>query len=181
MTLTFSLNEYDYLQHQLYVASTSASLKARSRRSWLTIVVLVLIISWFFFDSNNALTGWALVVYALLTLIFYPAFQKRNYKKYYRKYVATNFNYRFGKLVTITFLDTQIFMQDVSGETKLHLYELKGMTEIKEFYFLHLRSGGSIILPKYKFENIKVVREKLLEICGQLNIVFTEHLDWKWK
>ena len=81
----------------------------------------------------------------------------------------------------MTFGDNQIELSDRSGESKVNLSEISGINETGEYFYLRMRTGESLIVPKHKIDSIDVVRKKLVLLAEKLGVKFTSELDWRWK
>jgi hypothetical protein len=79
------------------------------------------------------------------------------------------------------FTETAIETYDITGEAKINLTQIENVTEIVDYFYLKMKSGGHIIIPKYKINNSSEVREKLKALCDKLSIDFITDLNWKWK
>ena len=85
MTLKYTLTEDDYLQHQLYIASKTNRIKKKRRQSWITMVFVFVALTVLLFQTDNILLSFYFGVLSILTLIFYPFYLKKHYKKHYQK------------------------------------------------------------------------------------------------
>jgi hypothetical protein len=180
MTINVDLNAEDYLVHLLYAKSNNKESKKKRINSWLTITGSSFLIAFAFYVGDN----WSLSLYSLLvgiiTLFFYPLYQRSYYKDFYSKYIHKNYQYRFGKESIITFQPDYIDIKDATFEGKLFASELKEIAEISTHYFIKFKIGESIIIPKRQV-NQKTFLSEILSIFSNPNIVVQNQLGWRWK
>jgi hypothetical protein len=50
-----------------------------------------------------------------------------------------------------------------------------------EYFFLKFNSGVSLIIPKYKIDNLEQVSNYLIGLVSGLNKKHKVDLNWKWK
>ena len=182
MTYSFTIDETDYLTHQLFIASTSKTTNANRRRSWALITVTFLLLAWLFHNSlNESLRNYFLVV-AGICLIFYPFYSRWRYKKHYRKHVRLNHANSFGQTVYIEFLEGHILTKDdEDSESKINLSYVVSLNELPEHFLIQIKGGQSLILPKQKIGHVEKLRTDLVELAKKVGLQLTDHTQWKWK
>jgi len=181
MTLTYSLDQNDFLEHQLFTASKSDRIKKKRIKTWLILSGSWLLFSFVFYQSHNTLLFYLFLAYTLITLLFYPFYQRRQYKNYYKKFIADTYKNRFGKTANIKFTELALETNDITGESKINLTQFENVTETANYFYLKMKTGGHLIIPKLKINNVDDVREELKSLCTKLSIDFITDLDWKWK
>jgi hypothetical protein len=181
MILTYTLDENDFLQHQLFAVTKSKRIKQQRRKSWLGISVTFLLLSLMFYQSENNIMACYFLLFGLTSVFFYPLYQKRHYKNHYQKYIIDAYKNRFGQLVNIELKNESIEINDITGETKINLQNIQNITETKDYFYLEVKTGGHLIIPKSQIANVDSLRELLKELCNKLSIEFISDLDWKWK
>lgn len=181
MTLNYFLDENDFLEYHLYTASKSERIKEQRTRSWLVVTGCVLGLSLLFYMSdNNMLAGYFLIV-GLLTLFIYPSFQRAHYRRYYQKFIEDIYQNRIGQICNVTFTDIDIQTSDITGETRINHSAIGDITEIQHYFFVKLQTGGHLIVPKSKVDNVDELRKELQDLSLRLSIGFIQELKWKWK
>jgi hypothetical protein len=181
MTLNYALSENDYLQHQLFVASKKDSIKKQRIKTWLLFSGASLLLSFLFYQNGDKLMTWYFLIFGLIALCFFQLYQKWYYRRHYQKYVADIFKNRFGQTAVVKFTDCFIETSDTTGESKINLTELEKITETGDHFYLQIRTGGHLIIPKAKLDDLNAVRQELKRICEKLSIDFIEDLKWRWK
>lgn len=183
MTFNYYLDQNDYLQHQLFSASKTYSVKKQRSKSWLICSITVVLVSLLFYqhtDSGTAVSlGFALL--ALLAILYYPVYLGNRYRHHYLIAVTENYAYRFGKRVDVAFTDDTIELHDITGHSSLHWSALKNVTETGDYFFPALKSGGHLIVPKRQIENVSTLRQELQVRCKRLGIPFIDEINWKWR
>ena len=181
MTLRYSLSEDDYLTHQLYIASKTERIKKQRRRSWLILTFCSLVLSFLFSENDNKVMMYYFLALGIIILIFYPFYQRRYYRNHYQKYIKENYKNKINEITNLIFGDTFVESFDRTGEGKMYLSEFEKLIEIKEYFFIGLKTGGSLIIPKLKLENIEETKLFLKNLAEKLQIEYSSALDWKWK
>ena len=181
MNLNYSLNKEDYLQHQLYNASTTESIKKKRLKTWAIVTFIFIILSFLFYQADNKLLTYYFIAFSIITLIFYPFYQRKQYKKHYAKFINETYKNRFDKESNIVFNDMNLETSDLTGESKINYSSLEKIIEISSHFFLKIKTGGSLIIPKSKVENVEKVRTKLKVLSEKMKIDYSAELNWKWK
>lgn len=181
MTLSYQLNENDFLQHQLFVASQSASLKKRRKSSLVVLIFCLVILGLLFYLMEDNLVAIMCLVLAAVTFFFFPSFQGKQLYKAYKRSVNENYNKRFGRQMKVAFTDDTIVYHDSNSEAKILLTTISKINELKDIFILEMSTGGGLIIPKQQLENVVNVRQLLQDISQKLSVPFVSELNWKWK
>ena len=181
MSFTYSLDQNDFLQYQLFLASKTDRIKKQRIKSWLIVTGCMLLLSFMFHQSNNQFLFYYFLIFGILTFIFYPFYQRQKYKKHYARFIAENYKNKFGQTANLKFTEFAIEANDISGETKINLTELENVTETADYFYPKLKGGTGFIIPKSKIADVDHLRTELSNLCGKLNISFVQDLNWRWK
>ena len=181
MTLKYGLTEHDYVQHLLFTATKSDRIKKKRRRNWITTTAVVFGVGLIFYFSKDMPMFYYCLVTGFVTLIFYPSYDRYHYRKHYKKYVADAYKNRIGIVATVVLTETTIETSDKTGKAKLNLSELQAIIETNEYFYLNLKVGESLIIPKLKIESLEELRLELKSLAAKLSINFTDDLSWNWK
>ena len=127
------------------------------------------------------MTFYSFLIIGFITLLFYPFYLRNHYRNHYQKFIKDTYKNRFGENATIQFLDNEILTNDSSSESKLKYESFEEFNEIKDYFFLKMKTGGSIIIPKLKIENLNELKVELKNIAEKYIIKQNVELDWKWK
>nr|WP_294938619.1 YcxB family protein [uncultured Flavobacterium sp.] len=181
MKLKYSLNQDDFLIHQLYISSKSETVRKARRKSLIWVIIMFIIIGLMFYDRNELMTTYVFGGMAIITLFLYPFYLASHYKKHYKKFILDTYKNRFNKESEVTF-EPEFFKSSSEGnETKMSLSEVEEINEIQNHIFLRLKSGGGLIIKKSKIENITAFKDYLKKLSIELDIKYIEDLNWKWK
>ena len=181
MKLEYNLNENDFLQHQLYTASKTERIKMQRRKSWWFVTLTFFILSLLFLKKDEKVTFYSFLIVGFITLIFYPFYLRNHYRSHYQKFIKDTYKNRFGENAKIEFLENEFLTNDSNSETRLKYSAFEEFNEIENYFFLKLKTGGSLIIPKLKVENLKVLKVELNNIAEKHNVKQNIELDWKWK
>jgi hypothetical protein len=173
------LQENDYLTYLLYSFSKNSRSKANRRRSWLVISGVFFVLGVLFYNAEKFYSYYFFGA-GVITLIFYPLYQRSHYEKHYRKFVLEKLAYRIGKESSINFGPEVIETKDVTGESKINTSELAEINEIGTHYFVRLKTGDALVVPKSSVNSSSFVND-LLAIFQNPGIEVTKELDWRWK
>ena len=180
MQLQYSLEENDYLQYQLYAASKSKNIKAQRMRTFMMMIATFALLSYMVYSPGDSLSYLIMTFFGML-LILYKWYEKKRYSDHYRKNIAENYKERFGLISTLTFTENQIIEENKLGESKINYESLSEINEIKDYYFLKLITGQSLIIPKKVIPNKSDFTLKLEDLKNRFNLENNVDLDWKWK
>jgi len=180
MTLNFIITEEDYLQSRLFISSKSKTVKRTRKKSWLFLTGAFFIASLVSFLPQDTFFGYYFLIITILTLLFYPQYQKRVYKRHYKKYVNENLKHHFNESATITFNADSVEMTDKTGFTQVNITEIDQITEIEKYFYLRTKSNQYLIIPKDRLNELDNVKLFFLSLAKQLNIEFISELNWKW-
>lgn len=121
------------------------------------------------------------VIIGIVTMLFYPRYERNHYKRHYQKYIADVYKNRFNEIANITFADDAIESVDRTGSSKINLTELETISETGSYFYLKLKTGPHLIIPKAQLQNRSEVRTLFTTISNKLNINFISDLNWRWK
>ena len=174
LNIEYSLEENDYLEFQLFVASTSPMIVKKKRRSWILLSVVSTALTINFIVSRGDFLAVYFGLISLAIILFYPKYINWKYKRHYLKHISENYANRFGELEYIEFHDDHLYAKDKVGEGTINLSEVEFVDELKDYFFLRLSTGVSMIIPKYKIDNQDEVRNEFVRLGIEIN----DNLDW---
>lgn len=181
MEFDLKLHKEDYLQFQLYTASQSPRIKKNRTKSLVTVVLLFLLLSYLFWSQGNTFLMWAFLFWVLMSLLFYPMYLRRHYRKHYEGFIEENYANKIGEKGYFKFENAQLFSRSRGIEAILDYSEFEKVVEISTHFFLYLKSGVAYIFPKRDFSEVDNLRNFLFQLCEDQEIGFSSELNWKWK
>jgi uncharacterized membrane protein len=181
MTLSYTLTENDFLQHQLFIASKTDRIKQQRKKTWLIYSAALLLLSLIFYQSGNTVMTYYFLIISIVFFCFFPIYQKNYYKNHYQKFIADTYQKRFGQTANVSLNEDCIETSDITGQTKINLTEIENTTETSDYFYVKMRTGGHLIIPKQRLDNIENVRQELKNLCSKLSIEFLDDLNWRWK
>lgn len=181
MTRTYTLEEEDFLAHQLFTATHSPIVQKARKRTLYLIPILYGGIAIVTGLLGNYFSSAFLLIVAILWVFLYPLWQKRRYQNYYTNFIREHYKNRIGKSLQVTFTDTHIHLQSDQDESKIALSSLVGFHELPEHILAQLQSGVTIIFPKKKIESLDTFRSYLQQLAATLNLPFEDNTSWIWK
>ena len=153
MELNYTLNENDYLQHQLYIASKSERINKERKKSLTTVTFTFLALSFIFYTTDNQFLMYSFILLGILCLLFYPFYLRKHYFEHYQIYISDIYKNRFNEPCKLVFTENSIESIDITGETKINIFILEEINETGKYFYLKTKTGGDIIIPKIQLEN----------------------------
>lgn len=184
MKYKITFTEKDFVTFQLFNASQSSTLKRKRLRNWILFVLISVLLGFLFRDKGNDFNDFLSIYFfgfSLVTLLVYPFYSRWQYKKHYIKYIKEHYKERLGKTNEIEITPTFIWMRDGLNESKISTTEITYIHEIKDYIFVKIKNGNTIILPIYSIENVQELKTQLLEICHKFDRDYEINLNWKWR
>lgn len=176
--MALRLDESDFLTFHLYIASKSPRVKKARLKSWITMAVVLLVITFFLYDKERPVPYDLLVIVGIFILV-YPLYIQWRYKNHYIKLVRETYKNRFGEISDLTFTHDTIETKTTAEEMKFAKSEVEEVHEIRDHYFLKFRSGLALIISKKKTDNIEEVRNEIRLLVETMGI--KHHVEMNWK
>jgi len=175
-----TLDKNDFLRYQLFTASKSKRIKNKRIRTWLLLTISFLILGLALRQNTDRFLSYYFIGFSIITLIFYPLYQRRQYKKHYEKHIQENYHNRIGIESELGFENGYIVNISDNQEGKIKISEIQEINEIADNLFIKIKTGESVIIPT-RFENYPKLKEELTDLISSLNITWIYQTDWKWK
>jgi len=176
MLFTFEIEPKDFLTFQLYTISQSPNVLRTRRRGRLLTSVAGLLLSLNLFVTGSFIPALFMLVTAVISYAFYPKYHRWRLKSHFIKYSKKNYASQFGKEESLETFKDYILSKNVSGEGKVKMDELDRLTEIADHFFLKMRTGSSLILPKRFIQN----DSELIKEMKRLNVPLHQELNWEY-
>ncbi len=181
MTLNYKLEEADYHTHLLFTISKSSSaIKTRNRIRFLMTISLILFAVMAYGNHSTGQTVYFSAL-AILAFFFMPLYTRWSYRKTYLKHVRNYYKDRLSEPTTITFKSDILLISDSQGNSQVDVTELDEINELENYYFLKVKSGQSIIIPKLKIDNKEELTSTLKELSQNQSIAWNDETSWIWK
>ncbi|MCD2258729.1 YcxB family protein [Psychroserpens luteolus] len=179
MTLHYTLNFDDFLEYQLYASSKSKQHKKNRNKSRLVIPIIYVILGLVMFFLKRTELAILFILFALLWYIFYPLYSKGRYKRHFENHIKEHYKNRIGKENVLTFGDDTDFIEtsDFGSQSRIQDSEFDKLIELKEHYFLKLKSELSLIIPKRAVTD----HDKFKKLFTDIDLDYVNELDWEWK
>ena len=176
------LDENDHLTYQLFAASKKSSVKKTRLWGWAFTTGTFLVLGLLFFQQKNELLARYFLVLSGLSLILYPFYSRWRYKQHYRKHVRDTFKNAADGNSTIEIGEDVIVTRDDNGtELKFNTDQIEVINEIRDYYFIKIKSGLSLILPKSKLEDPEDIKRKIDMLANNRGVSHDVDLNWHWK
>jgi len=179
MKLEYTLNFTDFLEYQLYVSSKSELHKKNRNKTRIVVPIIYIVFGLYILFIKKTELGIAFFGFAVLWFLFYPLYSKWNYKKYFEKHIKENYKNRIGKRETLSFCKDESYIETSNfvTQTKIQESEFDKLIELRDYYFLRLKSELSLIIPKRAISD----QEKFKSLFSYINLEYVNELNWAWK
>ena len=174
------LEKEDFLNYQLFTASKSKQIKKKRILTWLIFTALMLSLGFVMLQRTEKFLAYYFLIFGVVTLVFYPYYQRIQYKKHFLKHIDENYKNRIGKESELGFEGGYIISSAEASEGKIKLSEIEIINETANNLFIKLHSGDSLIVP-VRLSNYKDFKSELTAVTESLDVKWNIELDWKWK
>jgi len=177
--LEYTLNFEDFLEYQLYVSSKSELHKRNRNKSIITVPVIYIVLGLVILFQKKTEFAIIFFTFAVLWYSFYPLYSKWKYKKHFENHIKENYKNRIRKKTTLDFNKDVDFIEasDYGTQTKIQDSEFDKLIELKDYYFLRLKSELSLIIPKRAVSDQDTFKKLFFDI----NLEYVNELNWEWK
>lgn len=180
MTLEYTLEQPDFLEFQLFSASKSERILKSRRNSRIVLPIVYFILGTLLFVFADIVFGVVFIGIGLAWYYFHPNFTRKRYIRHFEKYLNENYRNRFGKPISLKFGEEFIETADYLSESKMRIREVEEINEIKDYYFLKVSSGESLIIPKNRLNERSDFHQYISKLANDLGIKYNTELNWKW-
>lgn len=181
MKYSFSLDESDYLTHQLFIAASSKQSLNRRRRSWLLVTGSFVVLAFVFLNKGDTGIGTNFIIAGVFSFIFYPFFIRWKYKRHFEKHIKEHLSNNFGQKMNFEIGEDQFITRDEeNSESKISFSLTKSMHELPKHFLIRLDNGQSLILPKEKVPDLDRLRSDLVSLAQKLNLMIVDNTKWNW-
>ncbi len=182
MTIKYSLEESDYILHQLYHSSKSPVAIKQRRNSYIFVISIGVFFGLLsYFKDNNIQATIAFVVFTIVCVFSYPIIENVRHKSHFKKHVKEIYKNSIGKTVEFEFSEDFIKTTENDSLSKISTHEISEINEIEKIIMIKLRTGLTLIIPKAKIIEIENLTSRLKELASSLNIAYNIELHWKWR
>lgn len=180
MKFELSLNEQDYLNQVLFIASKSEAIKKRNRINHvITSGVFLLLSIVFYFQGKPFFTG-AYFIVGVIVAFFYPLYQRGRYKRFYLKQIRADLKGRNEIIILLDFQEDVLIMINPHETLEFNLNAIEHIYETADYFFLKFAAEEMLTIPKAKV-NLDNLVDTLNKVIKQYGTAFSQELEWKWK
>ena len=181
LEMKFTLRKADFLMYQLFTVSQSPQMTKRRKSVKMKVPAIYFCLGLILLGLQEIPMGVGFIILSIIWAIFYPSYQQRTYRKQLAQYVDEYYKTRFGEEMKIKFDEDFIHIKNDYSETKIILTHIEAMDEIKDYFFIKLKSGTTLIIPKKLLEDFETIKAKILALTAHLKVNLKVDLDWEWK
>ena len=179
MKIEYTLQEEDFLEYQLYTTSKSESIAKKRLLSKFAVPVLYLLVGvFFYFYDNNQNAILICICLAALWILIYPFYSKYRYRHSYLNHIKKRYTDRLNHVDSLKLGDHNYFYIEEQGkEGKIKTSDVDKLIELNNHFFLQMKKGGAIIIPKNYVLNVEAFKQEIID----LNINYVNDTEWRWK
>ena len=127
------------------------------------------------YQNLFGLIGFGVV--AVLWYMLYPKYQKHRYRNHFLNHVIDSCKNRINIPIEFEMDSEYVYSRDAGSESKIKRSELASLIELKERFFLKMKTDVSLIIPKSAISNIDSFKAEI----AQIGIPCIDELDWEFK
>lgn len=178
MKIEYTLKEDDFLEYQLYTTSKSATIQKKRLLSKFVVPALYVLVGvFFYFYDNNKNAILICIFLGALWLLIYPFYSKYRYKRFYLNHIKKNYTDKLDHVDALKLGNNNYFyIKEQGKEGKIKTSEAEKLIELKDHFFLQMKKGGAIIIPKSYVLNTEAFKQKIAD----LNIDYLNETKWRW-
>lgn len=172
----YTLQEQDYLDFQLFIASKSERISNKRRNGWIWLTIGSSILAAIFYLIEKLPMTIYFGLAAVLILLFFPRYFKWRYKSHYKKHIREHYKKKFNEFITIEIYPDFILTKDKIGESKIISDQIEIVHETLKNFFVKVSTGDSFIIAKDGDRSSQLLRDKF----NEMGIPLSNEQDWKW-
>ncbi|MBQ4912871.1 YcxB family protein [Maribacter sp. MMG018] len=180
MKVVYKLKQEDYLQYALFYDSIDEQSKKLRWKAWASVILAFIIFGVLLYNYADGFVIYVYAITATLVAVAFPFYHKSRLKKLHIGAIKKNYKHSFDKPKELLFDDDFLEISSELERSKLDYSAIESIQEIASHYFLNLKSGIHIIIPKATLKNDNSVATRLDILCKKYGIVHSKNLDWKW-
>lgn len=183
MKLSFNYSEPEFVEYQLYVAAKSPVMQKKRKRNRILVSLIYVGIGLTGLITKNYTFLAMFVGVGVLWYFTFPLWSSKFYAKQYKRFVQAQYKDRFGKEVTVDFLDaTNEVELTESGQSVLIYYnEFAEIAETPLDFLIKLKTEMVIVIQKTCTLPTEEVRAILRAIAAREQIDYVDDRNWSWK
>lgn len=174
MLFTFKIEQNDFLTFQLHTVSKSSTVLKTRRRGQLLTSIAGVLLALNLFVTGSKIAAVVMLAVAISIYLLYPRYHRWKLKSHFLKFSKKNYGSQFGQEESIETKSDHIISKNISGEGKVKSSELVELMEIQNYFFLKMKNGSSIILPKRDIKEEKALVKEL----KTMGVTLVQELDW---
>jgi hypothetical protein len=176
MKFEYKISANDFLEFQLFTASTDPMIQKRKMRGWITMTIACILFAVFSFINGMIFLSGYFVILMIVVALFYPRYFKWRYKKQYAAFIYRNYSKRFGEPAELEITKDYIRSIDKVADGKIKLSQILSIHETINHFFIKIDTGMSFIIPKLELDesiDLKVEFKKI-------GLKVKDQTDWVW-
>ena len=150
-------------------------------KAWLAVSLSLFIFGLILFLYSDRYVFYFYAPCSIITILVFPYYHKWRLKKQYVGFVKENYKNNVGKASNLLFDQEHFTHSNTMGESKINYSSIGKMVEISSHFFLILKTGTELIIPKSAFDTVEAIQTQLKAIASTHEIPYATELEWKWQ
>lgn len=181
MELDYTLELEDYLEYQLYYASTDEKAIAQRRKErWRFSGMSLLFGLILLFDSYGSFWSYIFIASSILFFIIYPWWSAWFYKRMYKRQIAEAMKDHFPNKTHLLFSEDVMEVDSQKGHSVFNVQDIDSIAETKAYFYIKMKQFVVIIIPKKQISDISGICSQLRLYEEKQNVSFIQNLAWNW-
>lgn len=182
MTFKYKLQQSDYLDNQLFIASFSDRTNRKRRNSVISVAVFYMGLGMIGFVTHSTIMGVTFMIMSALWYLFYPKYQTKRYYNHYKSFVVENYGEICDSEITIELTEDLIICRGDHVESKIQINSIKDIFELPNVFLVNLNKASNLVVSKTNIHNdINQSQEFINKLNSEHNIEVHNHKNWEWK
>lgn len=175
MKFEYKLQEPDFLEFQLFTAQQRPRFYERQKNGRMFLAMVFAAMAIYFAYSKE----WGMVVYftlfSLVLFLFYPRYFRWRQKMHYLRFVRQHYRSDYNTTESFERKGSSITIKNTTGSGELKANDFDIFIETGTHFFLYMKSGSGIIIPKSEIDSTEFHQE-----LKALNVPLKQELNWAW-
>ncbi|MFT5581391.1 MAG: hypothetical protein ACI9XP_000232 [Lentimonas sp.] len=176
MKISYSINQNEFLEYQLFTAFRSKNIQQKQLRGKMLMTFITAGLGIFLFTQKEIGLGLYFAFLSVLIFIFHQRYFNFRLKRQYLRYIQSRLKDKLGAKCDMSFEENQIKVTD-SIDTNIHqTKDIVELAETKLLLFIKFTTGTILFFPKKDLQR----REEFDGVIENYGLKIQSFVDWKY-
>lgn len=181
MQLTYTLEEKDYLNFQLYHVSANKDVKKQRRNTQIIVSIAVGLLGLFFLLFGERWEGVYFLIGTIPVYYLCRFYSSILYRFSIKKHIANIYRKTTPRQVSLSILDGKLKYSERGLTSNYMFSDILSITNTRKYLFFRFSETSFIILPKRELIDVSYVVNHIRDEAKKSGINFSEKTSWKWR